>query len=99
MDCIFDSHKFFIIEWNTFQFASAPMLLVDKYPWLRFFIPTYYRYSSNGSALQNFFLKHIEQHEQQMSDDDQEPKDFIDAYLREIRQSKQLDRYKYVYSK
>lgn len=72
---------------HQFQFVSVPMLLVDRYPIVRFLLPTYYRYCKNGFALQHFFLKHIEEHEKAIvtsTNEDNEPNDFIDAYLRNM---------------
>ncbi|EFO25368.1 cytochrome P450 [Loa loa] len=69
------------------DFVSVPMLLVDRYPLVRFLLPTYYRYCKNGFALQRFFLKHIDEHEKRIinsTNKDDEPNDFIDAYLKNM---------------
>ncbi|VDM98660.1 unnamed protein product [Thelazia callipaeda] len=76
-----------LIDSTLKDFASIPMLLVDRYPFLRFLLPTYYRYCKNGFALQKFFLKHINEHERKITAslrEDDEPNDFIDAYLRNL---------------
>uniref|UniRef100_A0A8R1XRW5 Cytochrome P450 n=1 Tax=Onchocerca volvulus TaxID=6282 RepID=A0A8R1XRW5_ONCVO len=69
------------------DFVSIPMLVVDRYPVVRFLLPTYYRFCKNGFALQRFFLKHIEEHEKAIitsTSKDDEPNDFIDAYLKNM---------------
>ncbi|VDK20921.1 unnamed protein product [Anisakis simplex] len=75
--------------------ASVQMLMVDNYPWMRFFLPTYYRYYKNGFALQRFFLDHIDVHEYNLSSDDEESTDFIDAYIKEMRRRIAYGYYKY----
>ncbi|VDM50315.1 unnamed protein product [Toxocara canis] len=74
-----------LIDSTLADVASVQMLMVDSYPWMRFFLPTYYRYYRNGFALQKFFLEHIDEHEKHVSSDDEEPTDFIDAYIKEMR--------------
>ncbi|KAI6239502.1 (pine wood nematode) hypothetical protein [Aphelenchoides fujianensis] len=71
--------------------ASVQMLLVDNYPWLRFFLPTYYRYLSQGFELQNFFIQEIQRHEAKL-DPNAEPDNFIDCYLRDMK-SESRDKY------
>lgn len=76
-----------LIDSTLKDFNSIPMLLVDRYPFIRFFLPTYYRYRRNGFALQQFFLKHIDEHEKALltsGNIDDEPRDFIDAYLKHM---------------
>ncbi|VIO93719.1 Uncharacterized protein BM_BM2557 [Brugia malayi] len=76
-----------LIDSTLKDFVSIPMLLVDRYPIIRFLLPTYYRYCKNGFALQRFFLKHIDEHEKAIitsTDKDDEPNDFIDAYLKNM---------------
>lgn len=65
------------------------MLIIDCYPWTRFFFPQYYQYLKNGYAIQNFFLKEIEQHAINL-DINMEPINFIDAYLHEMFHLKEL---------
>lgn len=59
------------------------MLIIDCYPWMRFFFPQYYQYLKDGYAMQQFFLKEIEQHAINL-DINSEPTNFIDAYLQEM---------------
>lgn len=59
------------------------MLIIDSYPILRYFLPAYYSYLSNGYAIQNFFLKEIEKHIEKF-DSEKESDNFIDAYLKEM---------------
>uniref|UniRef100_A0A915PPI1 SXP/RAL-2 family protein Ani s 5-like cation-binding domain-containing protein n=1 Tax=Setaria digitata TaxID=48799 RepID=A0A915PPI1_9BILA len=76
-----------LIDSTLKDFVSIPMLLVDRYPIVRFLLPTYYRYCKNGFALQRFFLRHIEEHEKAIdasTDKGDEPNDFIDAYLKNM---------------
>lgn len=74
------------------------MLLVDRYPALRFLLPTYYRYCRNGFTLQRFFLKHIDEHEKAILasvQKDEEPTDFIDAYLKHMIKYTEQKQYKW----
>ncbi|KAM3719412.1 3-ketosteroid oxygenase [Dirofilaria immitis] len=76
-----------LIDSTLKDFVSIPMLLVDRYPIVRFLLPTYYRYCKNGFELQRFFLKHIDEHEKAIitsTSKNDEPKDFIDAYLKNM---------------
>jgi hypothetical protein len=59
------------------------MLLVDSFPFLRFFLPSHRRYLREGFALQKFFLDEILQHERKI-DDVKEPNNFIDCYLKDM---------------
>ncbi|KAH7717273.1 cytochrome P450 [Aphelenchoides avenae] len=62
---------------------SFQLLLVDTFPIVRFFLPSYYRYVKGGFALQQFFLEEIERHERQL-DVTAEPTNFMDAYLKDM---------------
>lgn len=80
-----------LIDRTIKQTNSFQMLFVDRFPWLRAFVPAYWRYIRDGFALQRLFLHEIDvriQHlngQQQLQDgrqnDDTEPDCFIDAYL------------------
>ncbi|KAE9550399.1 hypothetical protein FO519_006388 [Halicephalobus sp. NKZ332] len=74
---------------NTLEgFASASMQLVNMYPFLRFFVPYYKKYVKEGFEIQKFFLEEIEKHEAAFDEGD-EPTNFIDAYLSEIKKGKE----------
>ncbi|KAI6222606.1 (pine wood nematode) hypothetical protein [Aphelenchoides besseyi] len=64
--------------------ASVQMLLIDNYPWFRYFLPTYSRYTRQGFALQDFFIQEISRHEENF-DPNREPDNFIDCYLRDMK--------------
>lgn len=68
---------------DVFQIHSFQLLLVDTFPIVRFFLPSYYRYVKGGFALQQFFLEEIERHERQL-DVTAEPTNFMDAYLKDM---------------
>ncbi|KAE9416331.1 hypothetical protein Angca_006475, partial [Angiostrongylus cantonensis] len=64
--------------------ASKSVQLVNAYPVLACLpIPALRRYRENGFALQRYFLNAIREHEQHLEMDG-EPRDFIEAYLREM---------------
>jgi len=70
--------------------ASPSMLVVDCWPWMRHFIPTYYSYCRDGFALQKFFADAVEERMAEFCDSGSEGKEllppadnFIDIYLRE----------------
>uniref|UniRef100_A0A0N5BKP7 Cytochrome P450 n=1 Tax=Strongyloides papillosus TaxID=174720 RepID=A0A0N5BKP7_STREA len=71
------------------DFTSIQMLVVDCYPFMRYFLPTYYRYKRNGFKLQKFFMDEIERHESKIENclEEIKPNNFIDAYLLEISKS------------
>lgn len=60
------------------------MLLIDSYPWLRYFLPSHRRFLREGFALQRFFLDEIHRHEQEI-DSIKEPNNFIDCYLKDMQ--------------
>lgn len=66
------------------------MLIIDCYPWTRFFFPQYYKYLKNCYALQKFFLKEINQHAKSLNINS-ESTNFIDAYLQKMFQLKDLN--------
>ncbi|MFH4982220.1 hypothetical protein AB6A40_008929, partial [Gnathostoma spinigerum] len=76
-----------MIDSTLCDVASVSMLMIDTYPWIRWFLPTYYRYYRNGFALQRFFLTEIDEHEKHLTVEGEEPSDFIDAYIREMRRN------------
>ena len=63
------------------------MLLVDRWPFLRFFFPAYWRYIRDGFALQRFLSREVETHiahlraAHEKDEHPEEPESFIDAYL------------------
>jgi hypothetical protein len=60
------------------------MLLIDSYPWMRYFLPKHRRYLREGFALQAFFLEEIQRHEATL-DEKREPDNFIDCYLKDMQ--------------
>lgn len=74
------------------------MLIIDCYPWTRFFFPQFYRYIRHGTALRNFFLCEIADHARRIdavdagradeSDTDREVDNIIDAFLLDVRRQK-----------
>ncbi|KAI1715123.1 cytochrome p450 domain-containing protein [Ditylenchus destructor] len=70
--------------------ASIWMLIVDSYPWMRFFIPAYWRYKKHGFELQQFFLEEIGRHIQTF-DASAEPDNFIDAYLKDMHEQNDVN--------
>ncbi|CEF63385.1 Cytochrome P450 18a1 [Strongyloides ratti] len=71
------------------DFTSIQMLIVDCYPFMRYFLPTYYRYKRNGFKLQKFFMDEIERHSSKIQNSLETFKatNFIDAYLLEMYKS------------
>uniref|UniRef100_A0A0N4ZRC3 Cytochrome P450 n=1 Tax=Parastrongyloides trichosuri TaxID=131310 RepID=A0A0N4ZRC3_PARTI len=71
------------------DFASIQMMVVDCYPFMRYFLPTYYRYKNNGFQLQKFFMDEIERHSSKIENSLEKfrPTNFIDAYLLEMYKS------------
>lgn len=72
------------------------MLLVDRWPLVRFFSPAYWHYIREGFQLQRFLFRRIEDHIEQMKarglEHQEEPNCFIDAYLRAVHaQGQSLD--------
>ncbi|KJH50399.1 unspecific monooxygenase [Dictyocaulus viviparus] len=69
---------------HRYQVASKSVQLVNAYPILAFLpIPALKRYKENGFALQRYFLNAIREHKEHLEMDG-EPRDFIEAYLREM---------------
>uniref|UniRef100_A0A915D9K0 Unspecific monooxygenase n=1 Tax=Ditylenchus dipsaci TaxID=166011 RepID=A0A915D9K0_9BILA len=63
------------------------MLIVDSFPWMRFFFPAYYRYLNHGSELQKFFQEQIDEHNARLDGIRAEKtNNFIDAYLVRIKE-------------
>uniref|UniRef100_A0AC35FMZ9 Cytochrome P450 n=1 Tax=Panagrolaimus sp. PS1159 TaxID=55785 RepID=A0AC35FMZ9_9BILA len=77
-------YKFKTLIDNTLKgFASKSMQFIDFFPFLRFVIPYYYQYIKEGFEIQKFFLEEIHRHEKTY-DKNEEPTNFIDAYLRDM---------------
>lgn len=60
------------------------MLLIDSFPWMRYILPSHWRYLREGFSLQRFFLDEISRHEQKI-DSIKEPDNFIDCYLKDMQ--------------
>ncbi|EYB88306.1 hypothetical protein Y032_0249g116 [Ancylostoma ceylanicum] len=64
--------------------ASKSVQMVNAYPILAYLpIPALRRYKENGFALQRYFLNAIREHRERLEMDG-EPRDFMEAYLREM---------------
>uniref|UniRef100_A0A1I7XP90 Cytochrome P450 n=1 Tax=Heterorhabditis bacteriophora TaxID=37862 RepID=A0A1I7XP90_HETBA len=80
--------------------ASKTVQLINAYPVLAYLpIPALKRYKENGFALQRYyeelyFLHAIQEHKECL-DMDGEPRDFMEAYLREMKRQKDNPHFKY----
>lgn len=74
--------------------ASKTVQMVNAYPFLAWLpIPALRRYKENGFSLQRYFLHAIHEHAENLSMDG-EPRDFIEAYLREMHHQKSNPHFK-----
>merc|ERR1719154_805215 len=75
-----------ILELNTFIFTSKIFLAAMTAPWIRFIFPNLTGYNKRLDALhamQNQIRKEIQKHEVDLDEDN--PRDFIDTYLIEMK--------------
>ncbi|CAJ0609579.1 unnamed protein product [Cylicocyclus nassatus] len=75
-----------LIDSTLHDAGSISVLLANQFPWLATVLPVVRRYLTNGFLLRNRFMQLIDEHEEALSMDG-EAKDFMEAYLREVRRN------------
>ena len=81
-----DSNINKILDNVNFIFTSKIFVLATTAPWIRFFFPSLTGYNRRLKALEfmrEYMRSEIEKHEKEL--DEENPKDFIDSYLIEIK--------------
>ncbi|KAL6724263.1 hypothetical protein Aduo_019167 [Ancylostoma duodenale] len=75
-----------LIDSTLHDAGSTSVLLANQFPCLTTVLPVVRRYITNGVLLRNRFMQLIDEHEEALSMDG-EPRDFMEAYLREVRRN------------